>query len=772
MKQILCALLLLSAVPQGIFAQKIKIDGTVKHAKNGEPLEFVHAVLQTADSSFVAGAVTDAGGYFSLEAAVPGQYRVLVSCTGFVPLSLLLHDIDRDLTLSDILLEEAATALEGVTVSASNTGSLIDKKIIYPSERQQKASANGIELLQQLMLPRLTVNLMENSVSVPGGGELQLRINGVKAETADVIALRPSDVVRIEYHDSPGLRYGKADVVLDYIVRRPETGGNLGLNLSDGILTSWGDNFVNGRINHKQSEFSLHYGVSHRDMYQIWRDNEETFTFADGSVLHRREAGEPGHGEAYWQNLHAAYSFRNEHRMFNAAFRYYARNHPHLDYAGTLCNVANPADAVRMTDRSAATDRRPSLDLYYQQSLGNDQTIVLNAVGTYNYAGNTRQYRESLHDVLLTDVNSTVDGRKYSWIGEAIYEKNAGGRRFSAGLRQTQMFSNNTYTGLQNNVTRMNQGETSVYGEYKGKARRLDYTLGAGLTRSYFEQEGEEAYSYYTVHPRIVLFYALSGQSSLRLRSEVNRVSPSLANLSAVSRTVDSLQIQRGNPSLKPFLRSFTELSGEVRKGLFHADLRGTYEYRPNAIMDEKLREGQKIVQTWNNQKSWQQLGGRLTLRVGPLKDIFQASVAGGVNHYISHGNTYLHRYTNWFATMEGSASYKGFTGTLGLETAWNYFYGETMEGGENMHYLMLGYQHKDLSFSLGMFNPFADNYKQETENRSQYASFRKTSYINETSRMLLARLSYNFSFGRTFKAGEKRLHNADEDSGVMNTGK
>jgi hypothetical protein len=70
------------------------------------------------------------------------------------------------------------------------------------------------------------------------------------------------------------------------------------------------------------------------------------------------------------------------------------------------------------------------------------------------------------------------------------------------------------------------------------------------------------------------------------------------------------------------------------------------------------------------------------------------------------------------------------------------------------------------------MFNPFADNYKQDSENWSQYASHKKSNYVNESSRMLVLRLSYNFSFGRSFKSGQKRLNEADDDSGVMSAGK
>jgi hypothetical protein len=772
MKQLIVVFMLLAGMIQGVFAQNARIRGAIKEAKGKEALEFANVVLLSADSVFVTGAISDAKGRFALDAVAPGRYRLAVSCLGYVPQSLILTEVKEDTDLPDILLEEASITLENLTVTASNQSSYIDRKLIYPSERQVKAATNGVDLLQQLMLPKIVVNPLFNEVSLPGGGELQYRINGAKVEIEDIVALLPADILRIEFHDNPGLRYGNAEVVLDYIVRRPETGGGLGLSLEDAFLTAWGNNRINGRINHKKSEFSVNYNISHRDFYQMWRDNEERFAFSDGSVLHRRETGEPGHGEMYWQNLNTTYSLQSDNSMLNATFRYYTNNTPHMDYAGILYNVADPADAVRMTDRSATKTHRPALDLYYQRDLKNNQTLVLNLVGTYNHTDNNRLYRESRNDLLLTDVNNRVDGRKYSWIGEAIYEKKLGANRLSAGLRHTQAFSDNTYENGHRYTTKMNQGETFFYGEFKGKTGKMDYTLGAGVTRSYFGQEGDEAYDYYTFNPRLVLHYTLPGRSSIRLRTEINNSSPSLSNLSAVSQIVDSLQVQRGNPSLKPFLRSSSELTYEFQKGIFYSNLRGLYDYQPQAIMDEKYPEGDKIIQTWNNQKSWQRLNGQLILRIGPVKDIFQLSTSTGVNHYLSHGNTYRHRYTNWYFYVEATATHKGFTAALGLETAWNWFYGETMEGGENMHYAMLGYRYRDLSFTLGMFMPFVDNYKQETENRSQYASYKKTNYINETSRMLMVRFSYNFSFGRTFKAGERRLNNADEDSGVLNTGK
>lgn len=84
----------------------------------------------------------------------------------------------------------------------------------------------------------------------------------------------------------------------------------------------------------------------------------------------------------------------------------------------------------------------------------------------------------------------------------------------------------------------------------------------------------------------------------------------------------------------------------------------------------------------------------------------------------------------------------------------------------------MLRYTHNNLAFTVGAFNPFVNNFKQETENWSQYASYKRAMHLEESSRMLLFQFSYNFSFGRSFKGGQKRVNNSDDDSGVMSTGK
>lgn len=208
-------------------------------------------VLQTIDSTFVAGVTTSPEGEFIFKNTAAGDYRLVLSSIGYNTGYITLNGVKRHTDLGPIVLDSASIALEGVTITGSSQISRADRKLVFPSERQMKTSTNGVNLLQELMLPRILVNPMNNEIGLSGGGELQLRINGVKAEIDEIKAIRPADIIRIEYHDNPGLRYGNAEVVLDYIVRRPETGGNFGADISQGLNTMWGNYNLYGKVNHK-----------------------------------------------------------------------------------------------------------------------------------------------------------------------------------------------------------------------------------------------------------------------------------------------------------------------------------------------------------------------------------------------------------------------------------------------------------------------------------------------------------------------------------------
>ena len=112
-----------------------------------------------------------------------------------------------------------AISLDEITIQAQSVIEKGDRKVILPTQNQLKMSSSGIDLLGKLQLPRITVDIMSGEITTSGNGEVQLRINGVRVTYTEISSLSPEDILRIEYHDTPGARYGNAAAVIDYITK-------------------------------------------------------------------------------------------------------------------------------------------------------------------------------------------------------------------------------------------------------------------------------------------------------------------------------------------------------------------------------------------------------------------------------------------------------------------------------------------------------------------------------------------------------------------------
>ena len=400
MKQIIMAALLIS-FSWGIRAQQLQIRGKVIDLSDKSPLEFANITLQTADSAFITGTTTDSKGLFRIEKVKAGDYQVSVSSIGYKTSVVSVLGLSQNIDLGTISLASSSISLDEVTVNASAIRNTADRKIAFPTSEQKAASSNGINLLNALMLPRLEVDPIRNSVSLPNEGTIQFCINGIKVELSDIRGLSPQEVIRVEYHDNPGLRYGNASVVLDYIVRRETSGGSVNLDLSNSPTTSFGDDQVSTKFNHKKSEFGLQYAVRYRNPYHIWTEGVETFRFESGETMERTSEGLPRGMSETAHNLSLNYNLvDNDHYYFNATLRYFLSDE---DKGGgkNLYTNNNPEDKTYAWNPNSNSTKRPSLDLYYQRSLPHKQTLILNMVCTYIHTNANQMYQEWKNEILL-----------------------------------------------------------------------------------------------------------------------------------------------------------------------------------------------------------------------------------------------------------------------------------------------------------------------------------------------------------------------------------
>lgn len=749
----------LLTITNTLSAQRIKISGKIIDAVESSPIGFATVSLLKQDSTFIKGVNSNDDGRFSIPDVSKEEHLLSISYLGYETQVLPLHKSEKDITVSDIALHPASVALNDVTVTANPVIHKIDRDVILPSTSQLKASTSGISLLQNLMLPRLIIDQVNNIVKTSNGSEVQLRINGVIVSYSEVLALLPEDVIRVEFHDNPGLRYGDVEAVLDFITKRKNSGGSINTELMNNPFSGFGNNSLNAKVNHKKSEFSFNSNQWHRNL-DFTRNYEQTFVFPDKEI-HQNRIGKAIPFKTIGLNNNLNYSLQESGKyFFNAAIRQFYRNTPDSWDNEQSVYTSENATPVNVYKHTSYRTNAPLVDLYYERNLKNNQLIIVNLIGKYAYNKTDYTFQERRNDILYTDIHNLNKSKKYTFVGEGIYEKSFTESKISVGLKHTQTYTESTYSNSTALIARR-QSETYLYGEYQIKKGKFNSSLGIGGTRTSYSVE-EDKNEKYIFRPVVRITYNINEDTYLKYNGTIYNRLPWESDMNDVEQSIDSLQIKRGNPNLKPFLTYQNTLWGGYKKGIFDLSLWMRYRYVDGNIANEIFYENGKFIHQNMNQIAYHNFMGEIKIQAQPIKDRLTMSITPGVARYISKGNNYIHTFTHGYWNAEVNANYKKWIFNAFFASSFPYFEGETRYIGEVWQNINAGYKTDRFSILGGIINPFTKVWKSGEEVWS--ASIPSSSIVTSPSisKMLYLKISYNINFGRQYKSGNKKIENND----------
>lgn len=743
------------------------ISGRVIDDTEGTPLIGVTASILDDSGKIVMATATDMDGRFVLKNVNNGNSVILFQYIGYNEERIDITNLDRDVEMGDIRLTISAELLEEIVVIADPVIKKSDKQMILPTQEQKRAATNGINLLQQMPISRISVSPMDKTIKTTLGEDVQLRINGVEATKEEVSAIRPTNVIRVEYHDNPGLRYGGAAAVLDYIVRKKENGGNIAGDLTNGIThLGYGQYNLSAKYNWKKSAISAVASWQRRDL-EWTRENYEDFVYPDYTV-HNIELGEPTKVKFDYMNFTLNYNRTDERSVFNIALRNSYEDKPNAvtDRNSTLYQ----GDKIySISDKLQQRFYIPSLDIYYQLNLKNDQHLYFDVVGTYINSSSNRQF--SMLEIGTEDntaaIISQTEGDKYSIISEAIYERPLGNGKMTAGIKHTQAYMNNIYDGNISSKVSMNTAESYLFAEYNQKINRFSYTLGLGGMWTW-HQQGELSQEKYILRPTITLSYNAPKNLYFRYNAYMSGYSPSLSDLSDVTQEIDIYQVRRGNPNLRSVSFLSNSLTSSWKCKYVSIELFGRYSYDHKPIMEESLFEDNRFVRTMANQKGFHRLNFQSTIQIYPWAEHIMIKLNPFFNKYVSNGNNYTHTHSNFGFRGSIVGRYKKWIVMAEMNTSFHDLWGETLSRGEALHSIAIGYNHDKFSIQGMIMNPFTKRYEQGVDNLSELAPNKQLAYSTQLSKIVMLNLSFNLDFGKQNRSGGKRINNSDNDSGIL----
>lgn len=173
--------------------------------------------------------------------------------------------------------------LNEVVVQAQMQRTSTTSSTFIPNKKQKSSAQNAVDLLQQLAIPQITINLVDNAVTTLSGQNVTIYINYLPASSQEIEGLLTADVRRVDYLDFPtDPRFNGSEHVVNFIMQRYEYGGYTKLTLNENFLVGLSNRAsVYSKFSYKSMVYDLYAGTSNHDNKHVGTSYIGKYTLDD-----------------------------------------------------------------------------------------------------------------------------------------------------------------------------------------------------------------------------------------------------------------------------------------------------------------------------------------------------------------------------------------------------------------------------------------------------------------------------------------------------------
>lgn len=616
----------------GVSAQNLQLSGSLTD-QNGQPVAFATTYLYKAtDSTLVKATISDDKGRFLFKELSADRYYLQLSSLGFQEYRSNAFELNANLNYPKITLEEAAEALDEVTVIAEKpiVEVLADKTVFNVEKTINATGSTGFELLRKA--PGVLID-NNNSIIVEGKAGVQIYIDGRPSVLAgqDLInyleTLQSTDIEAIEIITQPSSRYeaaGNAGIINIRLKRNKSLGTN-------GSITA---GFIQGRFPRVNSSISLNNRGEKTNLYGTYSNRfGDSYGFIN---LFRRQNG---------TTFDARTTSRNDNNNHNikTGFDYYI-NSKHTLGAIFTANFNNSISRSNSRTPIIPSGQTTPVEVLIAQS--NSDNVSSNINGNLNYKYTDTIGREFIVDLnygnFYSDRNNFqpnfyLNGAETDTVSESIarfitpieidilagqvdYEQPLWGGKFAAGARYSYVKTNNVFdffdvvNGME--ILNLEQTNTFDYTEQINAAYvnynmrwdkwnlqfglRVEQTISEGELTSAQDNDNDLVKRNYTNwFPSGGITYQVNQKNSLALTYSRRIQRPTYQSLNPFQFKIDELSFRQGNPFLQPQYTNNIRIAHTYN---YRLTTSFTYTYISDffAQVTEALGEDQNFIITRN----------------------------------------------------------------------------------------------------------------------------------------------------------------------------
>ena len=545
------------------------------------PVTFANIQLfSIADSTFITGGVSNENGHFVIPCST-NTAIMRITCIGY-------KTIERNVNISEIgtiKMTGDQYAINGIVVKGHHRVDKVDRSIFTFTDEQKKNARQTQEILTSL--PGLRFDALSGKLNTMTGKSLKILVNGVEATDNDLKSIPVDKIKNVEYFTIPPARYADVGTLINIKTQPLDAGYAAGFDVMQAAWVAFNNSNLYVRYNKGNHQIAFDYSMQYRNNANC--ESEDSYVFTDGTAVSDYLYRGNYHFGYCTQDFNLKYAFTKEDDItFQAKFT------PNL--FTQFWRTDNDIEAHNnplWQDGTGRQERKvrsfgPSLVLYLNKKMKNNQELTVDVVGTYYHNSqndHNRQWTENVNEVLIDD-DMRAKNNKYSVIGELAYAKSWGTTNLSLGYKATLAKSDYKIRNMLSNYDEYaytsHNDNHYFYGEIGGKLKKLSYRLGVGGTYVNTDNDVTD-YSKFYFTPKLVLSYPIkNGQVQLEVRS--NPVLPSISQLSNSAKIYIPGLIETGNPYLESGNDNCAILSLNLSHPYFELYTQALVDYISNPI--------------------------------------------------------------------------------------------------------------------------------------------------------------------------------------------
>lgn len=627
-------------------------------------------------------------------------------------------------------------------------------------------------------MPGLQVNEALKRVSVDGGGVV-FQVNGKEESLSKVQSLNQHDILRIEYRNTPDIRYADRGVsgVINFIMKPRQEGGTIMVELDEAVTSLRSIATIAGTYYYKKSEWSINYGNTWQKNTKQYSDAQEQYIGRE-NIIYRNQIGQPSSMRDFSNNVSLGYTYMYDLNTMLAArlsFRAYDGNNRNYNIMEEI--IGDAKSRYEKFNPNKSKSHSPTLDLYFRKNFSQTQSLELNAMGTISSGDYSREMHYKYDSG--TDFNQINLTSNDSWAAalEALYSLKIGKVDTRYGVNYRRNHAENKYSenGAEFTPDRQTRDNLYFYGDLAGKWNKLGYTFSVG--GKYFHNTGLSGSEHYLKFKALgTLNFKIDKHWSANY---LYMYSPDMPPLSAMNddvHTIDDISLQMGNLYIKPSSYQRHRLYVRYNTGNFYATGWGSYSRTDNSLNsvwyyddNPSSKYYQMFINKTENGNYTDNISTQLDLSCQNLFNHLTLSASVGWDKYNVSDKAEYNSLNKVWASISANAYFGNWTVYANYTVAPRYSLdGRTFCRDIRFDYFGAKYRWKDFSFGARMVNAFTKRgFQQETETPSKVHPISKTFYIKDFANMVELNIVYRISFGKSYQRANRTLQNKGIDTGV-----